>query len=437
MDCRKIALLFVSLHLVASARADRSLLDSSSSCKIGDHKCYCQNHKPKKYADLQSACKFYYVCFENGTSSYSECETPNLFNDEIQDCDDVFNFECEKAPSSGSSSSPGALPSPDSSSSPGTLPPPTADAPTSGSEANHTFSYAVYLESKDDPEASAAADSSISKLPKYVTHLLLSSLRPDTTYAGNVTFNGTGLEFSSDAKVIKDAIALLKEKNPNTKVLVSVGGALYNNWQALNAKAVADFVKDFGLDGVDINYEPKSSKCKLEEETVQCDTDSEYISIIGALRAALPRPYILANAAVSVGAYGEGEWKASLPMRNDTGSALNPLRKAGKEVDLLLLKSFDAGSEYSAKRALDAFANVFEGDILLGVKVAPEDIGDHVLFNSTLDSLCDYVRYEEAAGMLLSSAYRKAQRGTPTSNQISQRICKCLGLDDCDVPLVE
>ncbi|KDD71809.1 hypothetical protein H632_c4362p0, partial [Helicosporidium sp. ATCC 50920] len=182
---------------------------------------------------------FYYVCFENGTSSYSECETPNLFNDEIQDCDDVFNFEY----------------------------------------------------------------SNISKFPKYVSHLLLSSMRPDATYSGGVTFKGTGLDFKSDAAVIKGAIALLKEKNPNTKVLVSVGGFDYDNWDGLNASAVANFVRDFGLDGVDVDYEPSTADCKLVEEKMQCSTDSEYVNAIKALRVALPRPYILSNAVLHVGAF--------------------------------------------------------------------------------------------------------------------------------------
>ena len=48
----------------------------------------------------------------------------------------------------------------------------------------------------------------------------------------------------------KDAIAYLKSKNPGTKVLVAVGGATYENFAALNTKAIADVVKDFGFDGV-------------------------------------------------------------------------------------------------------------------------------------------------------------------------------------------
>lgn len=127
----------------------------------------------------------------------------------------------------------------------------------------------------------------------------------DTTYAGGVTWAGTGIQFSSDAAVVKGAIALLKQRNPRTKasadgvcvcgwvgllrvgmggcyvrracgisslhpanptppclaapslpqVLVAVGGATYNGWDALNMPAIVKFVETFGLDGVDIDYE--------------------------------------------------------------------------------------------------------------------------------------------------------------------------------------
>ena len=84
-------------------------------------------------------------------------------------------------------------------------------------------------------------------------------MQPDTTYTGGITFAGTGIQFSSDPSVVQGAIALLKKRNPATKVLVAVGGATYTAWDNLNANAVAAFVKAFGLDGVDIDYEPSDA----------------------------------------------------------------------------------------------------------------------------------------------------------------------------------
>lgn len=39
------------------------------------------------------------------------------------------------------------------------------------------------------------------------------------------------------------------------QVLVAVGGATYTNWARMNTGAIAKFVQEFGLDGVDIDYE--------------------------------------------------------------------------------------------------------------------------------------------------------------------------------------
>ena len=156
------------------------------------------------------------------------------------------------------------------------------------------MSYGAYYESWSDSWSGSGANSALAKLPSYVSHVYISfmkpgmeaqgaafnsnvcSLRPhdvctmhthnywhpsalcaDTTYSSGagVTWAGTGIQFSSEASVIKDAIALLKKANPGTMVLVAVGGATYTNWGALNAAGIASFVQTFSLDGVDIDFE--------------------------------------------------------------------------------------------------------------------------------------------------------------------------------------
>jgi hypothetical protein len=46
---------------------------------------------------------------------------------------------------------------------------------------------------------------------------------------GSLSFTGTGLEFSSAGATVRDAVALLKARQPNTRVLLGVGGATYTN----------------------------------------------------------------------------------------------------------------------------------------------------------------------------------------------------------------
>ncbi|KDD74727.1 hypothetical protein H632_c1110p2, partial [Helicosporidium sp. ATCC 50920] len=124
---------------------------------------------------------------------------------------------------------------------------------------DQAYDYSVYYESWADPWAGSGSTSKISQIPTYANYVILSFMKPDSSYNGGVTFDGTGLQFSSSAQVVKDAVAALKQANPKTKVLVAVGGATYTNWNGLNADSIVNFVKAFGLDGVDIDFEPSST----------------------------------------------------------------------------------------------------------------------------------------------------------------------------------
>ena len=65
-------------------------------------------------------------------------------------------------------------------------------------------------------------------------------------------------------------ITSAKAPRNRTKVLVAVGGATYQNFAALNTKAIAHVVKDFGFDGVDIDYEPfNNGQCSSSNGRLQ------------------------------------------------------------------------------------------------------------------------------------------------------------------------
>lgn len=256
-------------------------------------------------------------------------------------------------------------------------------------------------------------------------------MTPDTTYTGGMTWAGTGLQFSSDATVVKDSIAILKKRNPGTKVLVAVGGATYTNFKDMNAPAIARFVQDFGLDGVDLDYEPTNANCVNNGGTISCATDAEYINSVKALRAALPRPLILSNAPWSVGAYGEGAWATAQPASPYTGVAIQMLKAVGNQLDLLNLMSYDAGPTYDPKQALNAYRHYFpKGEIVLGVEVANEAWGGHVVTLPEVETMANYVKSAGGSGMMLWSIQKQADQG-PTATQISQVICTKLGLAKC------
>ncbi len=149
----------------------------------------------------------------------------------------------------------------------------------------------------------------LANIAPYVNTVIVSFIQPDATYTrGSYNFAGTGLKFSADGKVVKDAITLLKTYNPKTKVLVAVGGQAGTNFAQMNPQAIANIVKDFGFDGVDIDYEPTNVKCLSSNGKVSCTSDAEFRCVVRQIRQVLPEHYLVTVAVWSIGAYGEGQW---------------------------------------------------------------------------------------------------------------------------------
>jgi chitinase len=133
----------------------------------------------------------------------------------------------------------------------------------------------------------------------YINVVIVSFAKPDCSYVkGSYQLTGTGLDFSSDAIVVKDAIAALKAANPNTRVLLAVGGATYYNFAGTKPQCIKDIIDDFGFDGMDFDWEPVNSQCLVKPGGgVSCATDAEGVSVLAALRTALPKGQYLMSTA--------------------------------------------------------------------------------------------------------------------------------------------
>lgn len=208
----------------------------------------------------------------------------------------------------------------------------------------------------------------------------MSFAQPDCTYAkGSFALSGTGLQFSSDGAVVRAGIAALKAAQPNTRVLLAVGGATYTNFAALNTQCIKNLVDDFGFDGVDLDYEPTNSACVVGTTAVQCATDAQSVAVTAALRSALPRgSYLLSTASFHVGCYGEGAFKASQPASAYTGVNLAMAKSvAGQQLDLINIMAYDAGNKASTgfdwSEAYRAHRAAWPTQaIALGVEIPPE-----------------------------------------------------------------
>ncbi|MHC1683136.1 MAG: cellulose binding domain-containing protein [Clostridiaceae bacterium] len=296
--------------------------------------------------------------------------------------------------------------------------------------------FCGYFPSWKDRWSSVGQATDLGNLPSYVNRVILAFVKPDMVYTGNYDISQTGLEFPYGGNILKEAIDYLKQKNPETKILVSVGGATYVNWGAFNAKGIARLVRDFHLDGVDIDYEPLIDwGCKPDSAgIVHCVTDDQYISLIEAIRVELPRPYLISAAPFSVGAYGEGLWKDAPPANlTSTGMMLEVIKKAGDKIDILNVQGYNAGPTFSPLQATEAYNYCFKGSIAMGAMVPPEDWSTGRWTIDKIDEVGDYINKNNLGGMMLWDLYRKTE--IADSQTMSSAIAKVLGFPNYNDPL--
>ncbi len=296
--------------------------------------------------------------------------------------------------------------------------------------------FVGYYQSWSDSYATSGADTVLAKLPSYVNVVNLAFMQPDTTYvAGSLNIYGTTfLDVPYDGPTLKDAITALHAAHPATKIMISVGGATLYNWAGFQPAKVAALVNDFGLDGVDIDYEPGTPNCMVANGTVSCPSDAEYVSVVKAMRAALPRPKLLSIAGWSVGAYGEDDWATAPPLGSaSTGLCLALLHDADASaaIDWINVMSYDASDAYSPEQALAAYQHYFKGPIAMGIEVPPEAWGGHVETTAEIDTLGAAVKSANAAGLMLWSI----QKAGP-AQQFATEMCTSLGLSDCTSPMM-
>ena len=292
--------------------------------------------------------------------------------------------------------------------------------------------FVGYYQTWSDSWKANGADTVLAKLPAYVNVVNISFAQPDMNYvAGSLSLGGTGIGVPYDGPTLKAAVAALHQKNPGTRVMLSVGGATFPNFGGFNPAKVAAFVKDFGLDGVDIDYEPSNPSCTASSGKVSCPSDAEYVSVVKSMRAALPAPYWISIAAFSVGAYGEGAWANAPPSSAYMGISLAVLKQAGSALDLVNVMSYDAGPSFDPVQALHAYQAFYSGRIAMGIEVPPEAWGGHITTVAEIDTLANAVNAGNAAGLMLWSI----QKPGP-AQQFATEMCLKLNLGGCSTPML-
>ncbi|MDF2619535.1 MAG: glycoside hydrolase family 18 [Xanthobacteraceae bacterium] len=300
--------------------------------------------------------------------------------------------------------------------------------------------FLAYHASWYEVPATRAEETTIARLPGYLTHVALSFVKPDLAYKGDLDLSGTGLQYPYSGAVLKQAIALLKSRQPDVRVLLAVGGATYHGWDRLDEAALARLVRDLGADGVDFDFEPIDPRCIAVQGRMRCADDVLSVSLVRRLRAALPRPAVLSAAGWSVGAYGEGAFAGAPPRSPWTGAMLALLRSpAAAELDLVSIMSYDAGPSYRPAQAFRAYRAVWKGPLALGIPVMPATNGGPRFTIDYTAKTLSAVLSDPGAGAMLY-ALREEPPGPPGPDNPDYRslaalICVTLEKPGCDAAM--
>jgi chitinase len=298
----------------------------------------------------------------------------------------------------------------------------------------------AYHDSWNEWPASRPEQTSLANLPNYIDLVLLAFAKPDLAYDGDLDIAGSGLEYPMPGRVLRDAIISLKKSHRNTRVLLSVGGAAYRRWNRLALPAIAAFVRDFGLDGVDIDFEPPDPGCQTGADgRIACATDAAWDWIVGQTRTALPRPMLLTASVWSVGAFGEGKFRDARPRSRYTGFMLPLLHTArAADLDLLSIDAYDAGSQFDPMEAFRAYRAVWPGRLVLGVEIQRKGGAGPFQSVQGAEALARTVTQDPLGGMMLYPMLAMPEGGAgdaPTGSDLARALCRGLGSAGCDAEI--
>jgi chitinase len=305
---------------------------------------------------------------------------------------------------------------------------------TTNTNTTSTKKIGAYFQSWSAGWASQGQSHDLSNVARYITRVLVAFAKPDCTYTTGSTLDTSGLNFSADLAVIKEAMNVGRTNQPDLKYLLSVGGATYHNWQNLNVDCIKQVVNDVGFDGVDIDYEIAPTCTGINTATVSCNSDTLIVDIITKIKNAVPGK-IVSAATWSIGAYGTDVFPNTkyAPAGSYNGLWVNPLKNACSLLDEVYIMSYDATSDYKPKKALDAHLLLCPTvSYYLGLEVPPEGWGGHVLTVGDAKDWAGYAALKNGGAFIWS--YQKNANGI-CAGTFLEPICTLYGLSYCTDPI--
>ena len=253
------------------------------------------------------------------------------------------------------------------------------------------------------------------------TDIYLAFAQPNFSWSGisNNTWSGTGMSFSSAPQDVAQSIRLLH--NAGKRVVLSVGGATYLNWSSLAADAgkalgtttaptktaLAQFLVDMKIDGLDVDYEISGATSAII--TQYAEAIQTMREAVDAATATDGRARVLALAGWSTGAdytaqipnpanpsqisyWGGSAGRERMTFVMDVTTGTYAGQTVGSLLNVLNVMSYDAGYQYyDPTVAFDQYRKLLPATVAVsgGLEIPPESWGGAVLVinNSDAESL--------------------------------------------------
>ncbi|WP_454060316.1 glycosyl hydrolase family 18 protein [Elizabethkingia ursingii] len=268
-------------------------------------------------------------------------------------------------------------------------------------------------------------------IPEEVTYVFLSFVKPNMRYKkGSFDLTETGLQCDNNGMVLKETVDILKSRGIG--IILSIGGETYwgsDDAYDINHQQIADFVRDFGFEGIDWDYEPNGSFATIGEPiNVQ-----RFISMIEESRKLLPKEegYIIACAPSGVGALGgltnddpespyayskrgqlTGEsdthlYQPTSPAGHSiplfgfgaTGHMIPVMKAVGHHLDFIAFQGYNVGSATRRELMYDSYAyyaNIYGFKVAFGMHVPNEPWGPFYKYSE--DKIKEYTSHVAEGG---------------------------------------
>lgn len=280
-------------------------------------------------------------------------------------------------------------------------------------------------------------------IPSYCGYVCYAFAKPNMTYVDNsldtltntALKTNTGLDWQDNLAMagttLREAGEVLKARNPNTKILLAVGGGIGITANTLwgyvpggtstgpNYTAICNFIKDLGWDGVVIDFETSdySHYCSIVSGHVVCQTDTFIQDLVTGFRAQLPREdgFTVGICANGIGFYGEPgtDWATSLPVVTaNAGAFINLMEStAADDLDMVQIMSYDTSTDYEPLEALAAAKHFCPAHVEIFVSArtrgydASTDANNIFFTKAILETMAQAVIDEATAGLAIYAAF--------------------------------